>query len=142
MDATPNNFSYNQSWQLHLQTIVMITLHLVGWPQLRFMFLYVIRNWSWCNWRNSKWTFQINNLEPTTRILRCTDRIFYRYLYSYFNGNKFTDGLTDRNSSSIKLSSIIFNILAIKFLTDFLTKKVQKNYMFHFIGIFLGNFFI
>jgi hypothetical protein len=59
-------------------------------------------------------------------------------------GNKFIDGLTERNAISVKLLSVIFSLLMnpsiIKLSTDLLAGKAhEKNHLLHSINISLGN---
>jgi len=84
----------------------------------------------------------------TTKILRFIDGISHRYLYYHSIGtinNEFTDGLTHENAPLVKLSSVIFGMLAslslIKLLMDLLTGKTCKKFFYplYFVGISLGK---
>lgn len=58
-------------------------------------------------------------------------------------GNKFIDGLMDRNATSVKLLSVIFSLLVnssiIKLSTDLLTGKVHKKITYFIPSVFLSG---
>jgi hypothetical protein len=92
-------------------------------------------------------TYIRGKIEPltqtcTVRIVRFIDGIFCRYLYLYSVGNKFIDILMDRNSLSLKLSSVIFILSVMKLLIDLMMAKThQKKLPFSFRQYFSREFF-
>jgi hypothetical protein len=58
-------------------------------------------------------------------------------------GNKFIDGLMDRNATSVKLLSVIFSLLVnssiIKLSTDLLTGKAHKKITYFIPSVFFSG---
>ena len=77
----------------------------------------------------------------TTRFTSFTNENLCRYLHQQFIGMYVTDGLTDKNSPSKKISSVIYDMSVIIISIDLQTDEARKKiYLFYFVDISTGKF--
>ena len=77
----------------------------------------------------------------TTRFTSFTNENLCRYLHQQFIGMYVTDGLTDKNSPSKKISSVIYDMSVIIISIDLQMDEARKKiYLFYFVDISTGKF--